>query len=181
VWFQHESLKFRAYDYKGLFENPELEKPGNHEVRIITPNSVDRINDLVLQSASLAPHLRRIRIELSHGESWPFNGVAHWMDPQGKPLTGQDEIQTLHRFVKLIPVAIEKMEKLECLSMYMSATWESDYSGDSRVDSAPQFNLVALDELRNSLTSLFSSSSNRLQFLTDVSKPRVHICVKDFC
>ncbi|KAF2651542.1 hypothetical protein K491DRAFT_781776 [Lophiostoma macrostomum CBS 122681] len=168
VWFHYESLKLRAYDYKGLFQNSDMRKPGDYEVRVTTPSSIDRISDFLLQSDSLAPLLTHVRIELSHVESGLVKGVSQWMDAQGEPLTNQEEIQSLHKFLALVPPAIKKMERIETLSIYMGQTWESDYSGDSQVDSAPQFNMAALDQLRGVLSSLFSSPPSGLQFLTDL-------------
>jgi hypothetical protein len=162
VWFQNEWLKLRAVDYTGMFAKEGMEAPENLERRIIRPNSVNNTNTFILEGQVLPQVLRRLRLELSADE-----GRLQWLEPDCHD-PHPAERESLLAFIKLLPSALEKVKRLECLWLNLNESWMSDYSG-SDAGSAPQLDLLAVNELRNSLCSLFSPSyAHNFRFLTEL-------------
>lgn len=167
VWFQHETLKLRAFDYVGLFANLDVERSESVEKRVIQPNSINRIKEFILPLKSFAPNVKRLRIELSSQESWHSDGRWQWTAPDSKDGSAREERENALVFLKLLPTTIARMERLESLTVDMLQSWQSEYGGDEN-DTAPQLDLAALDELQKSLYCLFSSSPDSLRFLTNL-------------
>ncbi|KAF2473453.1 uncharacterized protein BDR25DRAFT_341510 [Lindgomyces ingoldianus] len=166
VWFQNEFLILRAFDYTGMFTNEEMAQPGNLDRRIIMPNSVNNINNFILQGQLLPQVLRRLRLEFSTYDSWHRERIQ-WLEPDC-PESHPADRESLLAFLKVLPSALEKLERLECLWLNLTESWGSDYGG-SGDGSAPQLDLVAVNELRNSLCSLFSPSyGHNFPFLTEL-------------
>jgi len=156
----------RAFDRTGIFTNDAMAAPGNLERRIITPNCITKVNSFILQGPLLPQVLRRLRLQLSTHDSW-HKERTQWLEPDC-PESYPEDRESLLAFLKILPSALEKLERLECLWLNLTEYWESDYSG-SNDGWAPRLDLVALDEFRNSLCSLFSPSyAHKFPFLTEL-------------
>ena len=166
VWFQHEFLLLRAFDHTGVFSSKK--KPGEFERRVIKPNSVNRINEFILHGHSFSPCLRRLRLDLSTDGGGFRSDPKQWMQPDC-PNSRPEDRESLFGFLKLLPPALERVKRLECLWVNMNETWTSDYGDGEEEGYAPQLDLVALNELRESLCSLFSPTyAHNFQFLTEL-------------
>jgi hypothetical protein len=148
----------------------------NMERRIITANSINNIKEFILQRELLPQFLRRLCLQLSTSQHWSVKRLQ-WLEPD-RPESDPADRESFLTLIRLFPLALEKLEWLESLWLNFIGPWESEYSGFEG-DEAPQFDLVAVDELRRSLCSLFSPFyHHKFQFLTELRL--VLPCAYDF-
>lgn len=166
IWFRTEHLTVRVFDRTAMFSDG----PGGHEElerRTVKPNSVDRIKHLILQGQQFPAYLRHLRLELSTQDGFSNYDRRQWLNPNN-PKTHTVDRESLLACLRVLPIALEKMERLESLWYNLTEIWESNYTGSGE-GSAPQLDLFALDELRKSLCSLFSSSyAHKFSCLTEL-------------
>lgn len=156
VYFQHEFLTFHAFGDAGMYETGIY----------VWPNSVQKINDFILQGELLPRVLRNLRLDLSKSDNFYTKERKGWMIPDSAKDFSDDKKKLL-AFLRVLPSALARLDRLECLWVDFNERWQSEFGGNN--DWAPQLDLTAVDEFRKSFCTLFSPSyPHRFRFLTEL-------------